>query len=140
MRGMRVHFTVTRAWTKAVLVDAEKERQAGLQGKGQLEPPFKEVLEQIKRSSDMSCDAYSMRRAYYAGKSGDWEGCKEAHRYKGEISEWAFNKVKESYDKVASEHGARHLGRKHGLLKKNHCACIRCGSCDFIIRLPALVV
>ena len=36
-------------------------------------------------------------------KSGNWEGYKEAHQEQGELSERAFMKVKESYDKVASE-------------------------------------
>ena len=53
--------------------------------------PFKEELD------------YLMRRAYHAGKSGDWEGYKVAHLDKGEISDWACSKVKESYDKVAME-------------------------------------
>ena len=44
-----------------------------------------------------------MRRAYCAEKSGDWEGYKVTHRDKREKSEWAFSKVKESYDKVAME-------------------------------------
>ena len=83
MHGMWEHFTVKRAWAKAVLADAEKEKQQGIQVKWQLDTPFKEVLEQIKKSSDMSCNAYLMRRACCAGKSGDWEGYKEAHRDRG---------------------------------------------------------
>ena len=39
LRGMWEHFTVKRAWAKAVLADAEKEKQEGIQGKWQLEPP-----------------------------------------------------------------------------------------------------
>ena len=61
-----------------------------------------EVLEQIQKQSDMSCNASLMRRTYYAVKAGSWEGSKEALRDKGEISEWAFAGVKEAYDKVAS--------------------------------------
>ena len=61
----------------------------------------------------MSCDAYLMRRAYYAGESG-----KEAHGDKGEISEWAFIKVKESYDNVASEDIGR-LSIAQNILRKS---------------------
>ena len=35
----------SRAWAQAVLADAEKERQEGIQGNWQLEVPFKEELE-----------------------------------------------------------------------------------------------
>ena len=66
----------------------------------------------------MSCNAHLMRRAYYAGKSGDWEGCKDAHRNKGQISEWAFNKVKESNCKVASEDIGR-LSIAQDILRKS---------------------
>ena len=61
---------------------------------------IKEVLEQIKKSSDMlQCllDAPRVSR----------EGYKEAHWDKGDISEWTFNKVTESCDKVASEDSGR---------------------------------
>ena len=68
IRWMWELFTVKRAWAKAVLADTQKEKQEGIQGKWHLEPPFKEVLEQIKKSSDMSSNAYLMRRALNAGK------------------------------------------------------------------------
>ena len=54
-RGMWQHFTVKRAWSKAVLADAEKEKQEGTQVSGCSNRFFKEVLEQILKSSDMSC-------------------------------------------------------------------------------------
>ena len=43
-----------RAWAKAVLTDAEKERQEGIQGNWQKESPFKQDLELVKRRSDLS--------------------------------------------------------------------------------------
>ena len=78
----------------------------------------------------MSCHAYLMRRACYRGESCDWEGPKVAHWDKGEISEWAFSKVKESYDKVATEDigrlsiGQDILRKSTVFLEKNHCACV----------------
>ena len=80
--GMWKHFTIKRAWTEKVLADAEKQKQEGIQGNWQMESPFKEELELVKRSSDLSCNAYLMRRAYHAGKSGNWEGHEEAHQKK----------------------------------------------------------
>ena len=58
-------------FAKAVLADAEKEWQEGIQGNWQKESPSKEELELVKRSSDLSLSVLSMRRAYYAGRSGN---------------------------------------------------------------------
>ena len=49
--------------------------------------PIKEVLMQVKRHTDMDCDAYMMRRAYHAGGPGNWEGFQEESRRRGEFSE-----------------------------------------------------
>ena len=54
LRRMWEHFTVKRAWAKAVLSDADKERQEGIQGNWQKDSPFKQELELVKRSSDLS--------------------------------------------------------------------------------------
>ena len=90
----------------------------------------------------MSCNAYLMRRAYYAGNFGNWEGFEEAHH---EISEWAFVKVKESFEKVASEDTGRmriaqdiFSQKNTDFLKKNHRACWWRGRCHCIVRVPAL--
>ena len=61
---------------RTVSADAAKE----------LESPVKEVLEQVKKHTDMGCNGYMMRRAYYAERSGNWEGFKEKFRKTGEIS------------------------------------------------------
>ena len=103
-------------------------RKRSIQGKWQLEPPFKELLKQIKKSSGISCSAHFMRHAYYAGKSGDWKGYKKAHWDKNGIGEWAFIEVKESYDKVAWEDIGR-LGIAQDILRK---------STDFLRRIIAL--
>ena len=66
-------------WAKAVLADAEKQKQEGIQGKWQFESPFKEVLEQIKKSIDMSCNAHLMRRAYSTENQVTGEATKVAH-------------------------------------------------------------
>ena len=79
--------------------------------------PFKEVLEQVKRHIDTDCDAHMMRRAYCAGRSGNWEGFKEEIRNKGEFSEWAHAGLQEAYDKVASE-GVGRLSVAQDILRK----------------------
>ena len=55
---------------KVLLADGAKEKHEGIQGQWHQEPPFEEVLEQFTGCSDTNCDAYMMRRAYHAGKSG----------------------------------------------------------------------
>ena len=70
------HFTFKR-----------KRRRKAYKVSGNSNRFSRKVLEQIKKSSDMSCDAYLMRRAYYAGKSGDCDGYKVAHWCKREIGE-----------------------------------------------------
>ena len=57
LRRMWEHFTVKRNWAKEVLADAEKDRQEGIQGKWQKGSPFKEELELVKRSDDLSVNA-----------------------------------------------------------------------------------
>ena len=76
-------FTIERATTEAVLADAEKEKLEGLRDNWQLESPLKEELELVNRSSDMSKSANLMRRAHFAGRSGNWEGYKEEVQKKG---------------------------------------------------------
>ena len=48
LRGMWERFAIKRTWDKAVLTDAEKEKQEGIQGEWQMESLFKEVLEQTQ--------------------------------------------------------------------------------------------
>ena len=45
--------------------------QEGSQGIWNKELPSKEELELVKRSSDLSFNALSMRRVYHAGRSGN---------------------------------------------------------------------
>ena len=66
LRGMWEYLTFKRAWARKVSADAPQEKQEGIQGQWQQESPFKEVLEQVKRSADTDCNAQIMRRAYNA--------------------------------------------------------------------------
>ena len=51
-------------------------------------------LELVRRSG-LSFFGLLMRQAYYAGRSGGWEGCNEEFRKDGRLSDWASKKVKE---------------------------------------------
>ena len=70
-------FTIKRTLAKTSLSDAEKEMQDGIQGIWLKESPFKQEMELVKRSSDLSFNGLILRRTYYAGMSGDWESYKE---------------------------------------------------------------
>ena len=97
------------------MADAAKQKQEGIQCQCQLESLFEEVLEQVKGDTD--CNAYMMRRAYYAVKSGNWEGFKEEFQEKGKFSEWTCARLKEAYDKVALEDVGR-LSIAQDILRK----------------------
>ena len=73
LRGMWWYFTLERVGARKILADAAEEKQEGIQGQLQQESPFKEVLEQVRRSADTDCGPHRMRRAYIAMKHGNWE-------------------------------------------------------------------
>ena len=79
-------FTINKAWTWSVLSDAEKERQEGSQGDWQQEMPYKEQLELVGHRSDLSFGGSLVRRAYNAGKLGDWESYLKELRKDGKLS------------------------------------------------------
>ena len=83
-------FTLKRAEVKHMLEEASRERQEGIQGQWQQESPFREVLEQGKRSADTYCGPQTTRRAYIAMKHGNWESFKEDFRKEGKLCEWTF--------------------------------------------------
>ena len=43
----------------------------------------------VKCGSDSSFNGFLMRRAYHAGRSGNWEGYIEEFRKDGKLSVWA---------------------------------------------------
>ena len=75
--GMSEYFTLKRAGARKNRADAAREKQEGKQGQWQQESPFKEVLEQVKRSADADCAPQTMRSAHLAMKHGNWEDFKE---------------------------------------------------------------
>ena len=71
------HFTMKKVWARSVLVEVEKERQDGIEGDWQQESPCQEALELFRHSSDLRFEGLLMRRAYYSGRSGDWQNSLE---------------------------------------------------------------
>ena len=94
LRGMWESFTLKRAWARKILAGAAHEKQEGTQGQWQQEPPFKEVVEQVKRIADTDCSAQIMRRAYKAKKLCNCERFKEKCRKEGKLCECTFQRFR----------------------------------------------
>ena len=90
---MLERFTIEKAWARSVMAEVEKERLGGREGDWQQESPYKEELELIRHSSDLRFEGLVMRRAYYEGRSGDWQNYLEKFLKDGMLSVWASVKV-----------------------------------------------
>ena len=53
--------------------EAEKEKQAGIQGQWQDESPAREYLEQVNCCDDFDCTHGTMKQGFLALKRGEWE-------------------------------------------------------------------
>ena len=67
------YFTIKKALARSVLVNVGTERQDETEGRWQQDSPYREELEVVRHSSDLRLEGLLMRRAHYAGRSGDWE-------------------------------------------------------------------
>ena len=120
------HFTMKKGWARTVLAVAERERgKKGENGFG---------TSRSTKSWSLSLTAgicafkvYQVRRAYYAGKSGDSAGHLEEFREDDMLSVWASIKVRECYNEVEAEDEGR-LSIAQGILRK---------STDFLRRIFA---
>ena len=106
------HLTIKNAWARSVLLDAEKERQEGRDGHWQQESPYNEEPNLVKHSRDLRFEGLSMRRAYYAGRSGVWESYLEEFQKDDRLSVWANCKSE----------GMLQRGRNRGRIPLKHCA------------------
>ena len=96
IRGMWEYFTLERAGARTIVADAAREKREGIQGQWQQEYPFREVLQQVKRSADADSGHHMMRRGYLAMKSGSWEDFQEEYRKEGKSCEWTFERMREA--------------------------------------------
>ena len=88
---------------KNVREEAEKERQAGIQGQWQHESPAREYLEQVKCCHDTECTERVMKKGFTALKGGDWEEYKSIFRAEVKATEWAFDRIKGAFEQVAQD-------------------------------------
>ena len=73
IREMWEYYCRERLRVKSFREEAEKERQAGIQGQWQHESPAREYLEKVKCCNDTDCIHRMMKRASFALKGGDWQ-------------------------------------------------------------------
>ena len=66
----------------------------------------KEFLDQVKSSADTDCTPKMMRCGYYALKDGDWEEYKSIFKVDVRATEWAFERVREAFEKVGKDAGS----------------------------------
>ena len=95
-------FCQERARVKRFRDEAEEERPAGIQGQWQLESPARDYLEQVK-NCDTDCTQRLMKQGFIALKSGDREEHKGIFRDEVKATEWAFDRIKEAFEKVAKD-------------------------------------
>ena len=104
VREMWEYFCQERARVERFREEAEEERPAGgMQGQWQLESPAKECLEQVKCGNDTDCTHRMKKQGFLALKSGEWEKYQSTFRNEVKVSEWAFNRMKEAFEKVAKD-------------------------------------
>ena len=125
--------------------EAEKERQACIQCQWQLESPAGEHLEQVRCCSDTDRTHTTMKQGFLALRSGEWDEYKNTFRNEVKVSEWAFKRIKEAFEKVATdearkaEHRPRNHDNKHRLLATHHRAsgggkeALRCHTCALVV-------
>ena len=80
---------------------AEEEKQAGIQGQRQLKSPAREYLEQVRCCHDTDCNEPMMKKGFAASKNAKWEENKDTFKRNMKATEWAFKRVKETFELVA---------------------------------------
>ena len=74
-----------------------------MQGQWQQESQAREYLGQVKCCHDTDCNEPMMKNGFTALKNGHWEEYKDTFRKKMKASEWAFDRTKEAFEKVAQD-------------------------------------
>ena len=137
------YLTLERAEARKILADASREIQEGIQDQWQQESPFREFLEQVKRSEAADCAPRVMRRGYLAMKNGCWEAFQERYRKEGKSSEWTFEGIREAHEKVAKDEIGRfgivqEIQRKSTEFLRRIIAPVWNGRSHFVVWLPTL--
>ena len=110
-----------------VLATAESVRQNGTGGRWQHETPYKEELELGRHSNYLCFEGVLIRRADYAGKSGDCVIYLEQFLGNGKLGMWA-----------STEYCTGYVEEEHGLREADHCTSLRTGRDHFVVRVSSL--
>ena len=60
-------------------------------------------MEKVKCCNDTDCTPRMMKQAFLALKGGDLEEYKRIIRVEAKATEWAFDRIKEAFEKVAKD-------------------------------------
>ena len=146
VREMWEYFCRARARVKRFREEAGEEGQAGIQGQWQMETSAREYLEQDECCNDTDCTHRMMKQGFLAMKSGEWEEFQNTFRKEVKVSEWAFDRIKEAFEKVAKDE-AKKLSTIQETCQKAQITCdassrqrgskeaLRCPICDRIATL-----
>ena len=75
-------------------------------------------LEQVKCYDDTAWTHSMMKQGFLALKSGEWEEYKNTFRNEAKVSEWAFDRTKEAFEKVAKDE-ARKLSTAQEIMTRS---------------------
>ena len=100
-----------------------------MQGQWQRESLAKEHLEQVKCCKDTDCTPRMMKQSFFfALKSGEWEEDKSIVKVEAMATEWAFERIREAFEKSGKrggrkiEHRTKNHVEEYRLLSAHHCA------------------
>ena len=96
---MREYFCQERGRVKRFREEAE----AGIQGEWKLASAAREYLEQVKCCNDTDCAHRVTKQGFLALNGGEREENKNTFRKVVNVSEWAFYRIKEAFEKVAKD-------------------------------------
>ena len=106
-------FAKKRARVERFREESEEEKQAGIQGQWRLSS-----LEQVKCCNDTDRTHRMMKQGFLALKSGQREENKNTFRNEVKLSEWAFERIKEAFEKVEKDE-ARKLSTVQEIMIKS---------------------
>ena len=98
--------------------EAKKEKQEGIQGQWQRESPAKEYLEQVKCCKGTDCTPGMMKQAFFTLKGGDCREYKSIFKVQAKATEWALERIREAFEKVAKDE-ARRLSIVHQIMLRS---------------------
>ena len=85
-----------------------------------------------------------MKQAFFALKEGDWEECKNLFKVQATATEWAFERIREAFEKVAKDEAGklsivpRMMLKSTDYLRRIIGPAGRARRCHVVISVPAM--